>query len=259
VVHSKKNYTMEKGFVYVARLIDYEDKFVGNFFKIGKTQQQDYKIRETQLNSTHLPMDVIFVRVFETDYMSSLENILHSCLVDYRCEKSYPNRKSITTEWFDKLDEEEFHYRVDEIVRNFPNVTEINILNKISGDTQTNLSEKQDLIKAINKINRKKLEVTWNGETISGQFAYQVFVNSLTKISEIVGPEILSEECWYYSADEQRFIDTFPKSYNPNAIKSSEDYKVFVGINNQVKARVLNELITKFSINHMKVILTDVK
>ena len=80
---------MEKGFVYVARLIDYNNKFVGNYFKIGKTQQQQYKIRETQLNSTHLPIDVIFVRVFETDYMSSLESILHSCLVDYRCEKNY--------------------------------------------------------------------------------------------------------------------------------------------------------------------------
>ena len=52
-------------------------------------------------------------------------------------------------------------------------------------------------------------------------------------------------------------VDTFPKSYNPNAIKSSEDYKVFVGINNQTKAKVLNELINKFSINQMKVILTD--
>ena len=35
---------MEKGFVYVARLIDYNNKFVGNYFKIGKTQQQQYKI-----------------------------------------------------------------------------------------------------------------------------------------------------------------------------------------------------------------------
>ena len=38
-----KNNSMEKGFVYVARLIDYNNKFVGNYFKIGKTQQQQYK------------------------------------------------------------------------------------------------------------------------------------------------------------------------------------------------------------------------
>jgi hypothetical protein len=246
---------MQKGFVYIARLIDYNGNFVENFYKVGKSLQ--YKVRETQLNPTHLPLDVLLIRVFETDMMSSLENILHTTLVDYRIEKKYNDRRNITTEWFDLKDDEDLHYRVDEIVKNFPNVTEINILSKISGDTQTNLSEKQDLIKAINKINRKKLEVTLNGETISGQFAYQVFVNSLTKISEIVSPEKLAEECWYYSADEQRFIDTFPKSYNPNAIKSSEDYKVFVGINNQTKAKVLNELINKFSINQMKVILTD--
>ena len=55
---------MDKGFVYIARLIDYGGNFLGSFHKIGKSIQ--YKVRETQLNSTHLPVDILFVRVFET-------------------------------------------------------------------------------------------------------------------------------------------------------------------------------------------------
>ena len=250
---------MEKGFVYVARLIDYNNKFVGNYFKIGKTQQQQYKIRETQLNSTHLPIDVIYVRVFETDYMSSLESILHSCLVDYRCEKNYPNRKSIITEWFDELDEEDFHYRIDKIVNSFPNTKEINIVNEINRDSQTSNIEKQELIEAIGTSNRKKLEVFWNNEDITEKFAYLTFINALIKISEIVGPETLKENCWYFSDNEQKYIDAFPKSYKTSFSRQIGDYTIFVAVNNTNKAKVINDLINKYDLQQMKVILSDLK
>lgn len=246
---------MEKGFVYVARLIDYNGNFVGNFYKVGKSLQ--YKVRETQLNSTHLPMDVLLVRVFETEYMSQLEKILHAALVDYRIEKKYNDRRNITTEWFDLEDDEDFHYRIDEIVKHFPKVSEINILNKITGDTQTNSVEKQELIQAINKTNRKKLEVYWGEENLTAQFAYQIYFEAMIRIAEMVGSDKLSKETWYYSDDERRYIDTFPKSYNPKAVKSHGDYYVYIGINNQNKAKVLNELKQKFSINQMKIVLTD--
>ena len=81
---------MDKGFVYVARLIDYSGNFLGSFHKIGKSIQ--YKVRETQLNSTHLPVDILFVRVFETENQSMLEQILHTCFEDYRIQKQYVDR-----------------------------------------------------------------------------------------------------------------------------------------------------------------------
>ena len=248
---------MEKGFVYIARLIDYNGNFVGNFYKVGKSLQ--YKIRETQLNSTHLPLDVLFIRVFETEYMNHLENILHTTLLDYRIEKKYNDRRNITTEWFDLEDDEDFHYRIDEIVRNFPKVSEINMVNKISGDSQTNSTEKQELINAINKTNRKKLEVFWGDENITAQFAYQTFVDAFIKIAEVVGSETLMKESWYYSDSDQKFMDTMPKSYSPKYVKSAGDYKVFVAINNQNKARVLNELKEKFSISQIKIVISDIK
>ena len=248
---------MEKGFVYIARLIDYNGNFVGNFYKVGKSLQ--YKIRETQLNSTHLPLDVLFIRVFETEYMNHLENILHTTLLDYRIEKKYNDRRNITTEWFDLEDDEDFHYRIDEIVRNFPKVSEINMVNKISGDSQTNITEKQELINAINKTNRKKLEVFWGDENITAQFAYQTFVDAFIKIAEVVGSETLMKESWYYSDSDQKFMDTMPKSYSPICVKSAGDYKVYVAINNQNKARVLNELKEKFSISQIKIVISDIK
>jgi hypothetical protein len=250
---------MEKGFVYIARLIDYKNKFVGNYFKVGKTQQQQYKIRETQLNSTHLPFDVIFVRVFETDFMSSLENILHSCFTDYRCAKNYPNKKSIITEWFDELDEEEFHFRIDKVVKDFPNTREINIVNEINRDNQTSSIEKQELLEAISPSNRKKLEIFWNNEDITEKFAYLTFINALIKISEVVGPERLKDDCWYFSDNEQKYIDSFPKSYNTSFTRHLGDYTIFVAINNTNKARVINELISKYDLSQMKVILSDEK
>ena len=94
-----------EGYVYIARIIDHGGKFVNGYHKIGLSKQ--YKLRETQLNSTHLPFDVMMVRVFETEDMNKLEGILHVCFEDYRVIKEYDDRRNITTEWFDVSD----HYR----------------------------------------------------------------------------------------------------------------------------------------------------
>ena len=60
-----------EGYVYIARIIDHGGKFVNGYHKIGLSKQ--YKVRETQLNSTHLPFDVLMVRVFESEDMNKLE------------------------------------------------------------------------------------------------------------------------------------------------------------------------------------------
>ena len=78
---------MEKGYVYIARIIDHGGKFVNGYHKIGKSKQ--YRIRETQLNSTNLPFDILMIRVFDVYDMSVLETILHTCFADYRVVKEY--------------------------------------------------------------------------------------------------------------------------------------------------------------------------
>ena len=99
------------GYVYIARIIDHGGKFVNGYHKIGLSKQ--YKVRETQLNSTHLPFDVLMVRVFETTNMKQLESMLHICFEDYRVVKEYDYRKNITTEWFDVNDIDTFNDRID--------------------------------------------------------------------------------------------------------------------------------------------------
>ena len=93
---------MEKGYVYIGRLVDPHGNYVTNYYKLGKTI--DFKVRELNLNSTHMPLDVQFVRVFETEHMSNLEKILHACFDEYRVIKEYGWRRNITTEWFDVSD-----------------------------------------------------------------------------------------------------------------------------------------------------------
>ena len=58
---------MEKQYVYIARIIDHNNEFWEGYYKLGKTKH--YTIRETQLNSTNLPIDIMLERVFEVEDM----------------------------------------------------------------------------------------------------------------------------------------------------------------------------------------------
>lgn len=130
---------MDKGYVYIARIIDHGGKFVNGYHKIGLSKQ--YKIRQTQLNSTHLPFDVLMVRVFETEEMSKIESLLHLCFEDYRVVKEYDFRKNITTEWFDVSDIDVFNERVDKF-SNLMGITEIDMFEGIDKDSSLNDEEK---------------------------------------------------------------------------------------------------------------------
>ena len=129
-----------EGYVYIARIIDHGGKFVNGYHKIGLSKQ--YKVRETQLNSTHLPFDVMMVRVFETEDMNKLEGILHVCFEDYRVIKEYDDRRNITTEWFDVSDIDTFHSRLDKMV-SYLSVKELDLGLSIDNDETLTDEEKE--------------------------------------------------------------------------------------------------------------------
>jgi hypothetical protein len=81
----------------------------------------------------------------------------------------------------------------------------------------------------------------------------------LIKISEIVGPETLKDDCWYFSSNDQKYVDTFPKSYKTSFTRNVGEFVIFVAINNTNKAKVINDLIKKYNLTQMKVVLSDLK
>jgi hypothetical protein len=240
---------MDSGFVYIARLIDYNGNFLGSFHKIGKSKQ--YKIRETQLNSTHLPVDILFVRVFETDNQSALEQILHACFEDYRIQKKYEDRRNITTEWFDVDDTDVLNNRIDKIIKHIPNVNEINVIGKINSDTSTSLEDKEELVSSI-KRSKTKLILKYNNEDISQDTASETYLLGLSKIAEQIGWEKLDYDEDNVSKTKDEFRETKVYSYRDNAIKEISGYYIWVSLSNQDKNRIINRHIRTNNISNLE-------
>jgi hypothetical protein len=245
---------MEKGFVYVARLIDYNNKFVGNYFKIGKTQQQQYKIRETQLNSTQLPIDVIFVRVFETQHMSGLEKIFHACFDEYRVTKTYGWRRNIVTEWFEMDDDELLINKIDKIVKNFPNTTEVDIVSRVQSDTGTTINQKTSVINNLVEGRKKyKLTVMVDGEDISEDLASETMVNAYSYIANKIGFDNLDKEELYLSINRDELFTQYVEGTQTanGCIKEFDGYHLFTGISNKRKCETINSMIKRYNITEM--------
>jgi hypothetical protein len=247
---------MDKGFVYVARLIDYSGNFLGSFHKIGKSIQ--YKVRETQLNSTHLPVDILFVRVFETENQSMLEQILHTCFEDYRIQKQYVDRRNITTEWFDVDDTDVLNSRIDKVLKFIPNTTEINVISKISSDKETSVDEKEELVSALKRA-KTKLTLKHNGEDLTQDVAADTFVFGLTKIANLIGWEKLDfdEDLVSKTVDEIAERYGLVRKDHP-AIREVDGYKIWTGISNSYKSRILSKHILRNNIPDMEVLLETI-
>lgn len=241
---------MDKGYVYIARLIDYGGNFLGNFHKIGKSIQ--YKIRETQLNSTHLPVDILFVRVFETENQSMLEQILHTCFEDYRIQKQYTDRRNITTEWFDVDDVDILNNRIDKVIKFIPNTTEINIISKISSDQATSTDEKEELVSTLRRA-KSKLIFKLNGEDVSSETARETYLHALTKIADTIGWERLDQDEDTITKNVDEFREKFVKSFRDSAYRQIGEYKIWVSLSNMEIRRILNRIIMKNNIPNMEV------
>lgn len=246
---------MDKGYVYIARLIDYSGNFLGNFHKIGKSVQ--YKVRETQLNSTHLPVDILFVRVFETDNQSMLEQILHTCFEDYRIQKQYVDRRNITTEWFDVDDTDVLNSRIDKVIKFIPNTSEINVISKISSDKDTSVDEKQELVSALKRA-KTKLTLKYDGQDLTQEVASDTFALGLSKIADVIGWEQLDQDIDIIATDNSILKDLFPNSFRESGVRDVKGYKIWTGISNTEKSKILNRHIMKNNISNMEVLLETV-
>lgn len=240
---------MEKQYVYIGRLINHKNEFIDGYYKLGKTKH--YTIRETQLNSTHLPIDVLLERVFETEDMVRTEGLLQTCFEDYRVIKKYEDKKDKRTEWFFVDDEEKLHGRIDKLVGLFKDIKEVDLINDINKDFETTKEEKQELIKTFRK-SKSRLFLTYNGEDVSQETSTDTFMLCLKKIAEHTSWETVMDNEIRVTKTLEELRDRNP-SADSGQLKSYDGYAIFTGNNNEVKVKILNKLIRKLNIKDLHV------
>lgn len=240
-----------EGYVYIARIIDHGGKFVNGYHKIGLSKQ--YKVRETQLNSTHLPFDVLMVRVFESNNMKQLEGLLHLCFEDYRIVKEYDYRKNITTEWFDVSDIEEFNERVDKFIE-LMSVKELDVTLGIDNDN-TMTKEEKDIAKTqIGKAKSSKLIIHYDGENLTKKYNYETFFEFFKKVSDIVGIEKLKEFETYVVKDINE-LPTWSQNEDSKQIHEYNGYKFLTYGNINTKIRKIKSIIENFNLTGFDIVI----
>ena len=239
-----------EGYVYIARIIDHGGKFVNGYHKIGLSKQ--YKVRETQLNSTHLPFDVLMIRVFETEDMGKLEGILHVCFDDYRVIKEYDDRKNITTEWFDVSDIDTFNERLDKMV-GYLGVKEIDLGDSIDNDTTMTDEEKNEVKEKVGRAKTSKLIVNYNGLSLTKKFNYETFFEFLKTVSDIVGIENLRDYETYVAKEITELPNCFQGHEDSRYIHEYNGYLFLTYGNVNGKLRKIKSIIDKFNINGFEV------
>jgi hypothetical protein len=243
---------MEKGYVYIGRLVDHKGNFITNYHKLGKSI--DFKVRELNLNSTHMPLDVQFVRIFETQHMSGLEKILHACFDEYRVIKEYGWRRNIITEWFDVDDDELLTSKIDKVIKNFPNTTEVDIVSRVQSDTGTTINQKTSVINNLVEGRKKyKLTVMVDGEDISEDLASETMVNAYSYIANKIGFDNLDKEELYLSINRDELFTQYVEGTQTanGCIKEFDGYHLFTGISNKRKCETINSMIKRYNITEM--------
>ena len=200
-----------EGYVYIARIIDHGGKFVNGYHKIGLSKQ--YKVRETQLNSTHLPFDVLMIRVFETEDMNKLEGILHVCFDDYRVIKEYDDRRNITTEWFNVSDIDSFNERVDKMV-SYLDIKEVDLGFTVDNDTTLTEEEKTEVKNKIGRARSTNLKVTVGDTTFVNNTAKETYVTVMNKLVDGVEKETLIETFGQFIKDDVEDFRDSIKGYD---------------------------------------------
>jgi len=243
-----------EGYVYIARIIDHGGKFVNGYHKIGLSKQ--YKVRETQLNSTHLPFDVLMTRVFETEDMKQLEGLLHLCFEDYRVVKEYDYRRNITTEWFDVGDIDIFNDRVDKFV-DLMSINELNLSDSVDNDTTMTQDEKNQTKERIGKAKASKIVLNIDGMEYKDDTQRNLMSIAYKYICDTVGHQEVADFDRLVSVDINNFrkyLDT----YNPNkqlrdssAIKDLEGSYLWTVVDAKTKVKHIKKLCERFQIENL--------
>jgi hypothetical protein len=244
---------MDKGYVYIGRLVDHQGNYLSDYYKMGKTT--DFKTREISLNSTHLPIDVQFIRVFETGYMSGLEKILHACFDEYRVVKEYGWRRNITTEWFDVTDFDILSYKIDTVIKNFPSTSELDLIQKVMSDTGSTINQKVLTVNKLEETKKKwKLEVKINDEDISQKIASETMINFFSYVANKVGFEKLDSDEEYFSINKEELYVKFIQGtkFLPSSIKEFDGYYLFTGLSNIRKAEIINAIIKRYDLTEVQ-------
>lgn len=243
---------MEKGYVYIGRLVDPKGNYVTNYHKLGKSI--DFKVRETNLNSTHMPLDVQFIRVFETEFMSNLEKVLHACFDEYRIVKEYGWRRNVTTEWFDVADEELLVSKIDAVIKNFPMTTEVDLISEVQSDTGSTINQKVTTINNLKEVRKKwKIILTINGEDATEDLASDTMVNAYSYICNKVGFEIVDRDETYLTNDKSEIVESNKHwtGFSHGSIKEFDGYYLWTGVCNNRKHDVINNMIKRYGLTEM--------
>jgi len=239
---------MNEQYVYVARLLNHKNEFLEGYYKLGKSKQ--YSIREKQLNSTNMPFDVLLVRVFGTDNMASTEAILHTCFEDYRIVMVYDDKKKKRTEWFYVDDEEVLYNRIDKLIKNLPNTTEIDLTEDIKQDTDINDIDKAKIINTF-RNSKTRLSLIHNGEDISQENSTETYMLVHKLIADVVGWDKVMEKEIRVTKNLKELSERNP-SANPAQLKPYENHFIFTGNNNEVKVKNVNKLLKHFNITNIQ-------
>jgi hypothetical protein len=250
------------GYVYIARIIDHGGKFVNGYHKIGLSKQ--YKVRETQLNSTHLPFDVLMVRVFETTNMKQLESMLHLCFEDYRVVKEYDYRKNITTEWFDVNDIDVFNERIDKFTElmSIYGTKEIDISKSIDNDTTLTQEEKEEVKETVHRAKSSSFVLRIGDKVYDDGSQADLFVKAYTYILNVIGKDNMIKYAKCVKQTKSEFL-----SYRANlskieietytGIRELDDMFIFVYHSANSKKRLIDYLCKKFNIDNVSVIVQN--
>lgn len=240
---------MEKGYVYIGRLVDHASNFVTDYRKLGKSI--DFKTREISLNSTHLPLDVLFVRVFETDHMSSLEKVLHACFAEYRVVKEYDWRRKVSTEWFDVDEDELFDRKVNEVIKYFPNTSEVDLICKIKSDTGTTINQKVEMINVVKKDKASStIKLLYNKEDLTQDNGKLTMAKAYEIVGNLVGWDTLDQDEEYLSLDPQEFYDKY-KNLRSYMIIKVGDFYLYTNLDNKTKFKSINRLAERYGISEL--------
>lgn len=246
---------IDPGFVYIAQMINHLGEVDNDYLKIGKTI--DVQTREMSLNSTNMPYDVVFIRLFETKYMSSLEKILHTGHHEIRVSKKKETRKNTTTEWFWVKDKDMFDFKVDNIIRYFPETREIDIVQRVQSDTGTTVNQKTEIINAVSQEKRKrwKLNATINGDDFTSDLAKETFADVFEYICSKVGYDEVCKVERNLSLDKEFFIKRHEgwKSFKPETeLTQIGDYYLMVGFSNPAKKDIIDRLKKHFNLTEIE-------
>ena len=241
-----------EGYVYIARIIDHGGKFVNGYHKIGLSKQ--YKVRETQLNSTHLPFDVLMTRVFESEDMNKLEGILHLCFEDYRVIKEYDDRRNITTEWFDVSDIDMFNERLDKFIGLY-GVSELDLNKTIEDDTTMTQEEKMESIENVRKAKSSRLCAIIGNETFEKGTQKDLFIKCIGELINQVGNDGVCEFSRLVRPTAEDFNDykfSGVDVYNTPEIVEVNGSYLWVSLSANEKIKTVNKICERFNINNVE-------